>query len=198
MRCHSGLPGFDSRRPLHMNVGDRDYTYFMIRHGIFPTSLGDLLFTAEGDALTGIYFPDHRYPPSQETMGEDLGFEPEDTVLTETARQLREYLLGERTTFDVPLAPHGDDFSQQVWNILIDIPYGSTTTYGEIAVRLGNRALAQRVGQSVGHNPVSIIIPCHRVLGADGSLTGYAGGLDRKRTLLELEEPEPEAAGRLF
>ncbi|MFC5336998.1 methylated-DNA--[protein]-cysteine S-methyltransferase [Leucobacter denitrificans] len=170
----------------------------MIRHGVYPTTLGELLLTAEGDALTGLYFPDHRYPPAPEMLGEDLGFEPEDAVLAETARQLREYLAGERTEFDLQLAPNGDEFSQQVWNLLRDIPYGETTTYGELAVTLGNRALAQRVGQSVGHNPVCIIIPCHRVLGSDGSLTGYAGGLDRKRALLELEEPEPATAGRLF
>ena len=168
------------------------------RHGYFETSLGELLFVAEGHALAGVYFPDHRYPPAAEDIGEDLGRDPEDAVLVEAARQLREYLGGQRDAFDVPLAPRGDEFSQQVWDMLGDIPYGSTTTYGELALALGNRALAQRVGQAVGHNPVSIIIPCHRVVGADGSLTGYAGGLDRKRALLSLEEPEPAAAGRLF
>lgn len=168
------------------------------RHGRFETSLGKLLLVAESHALTGVYFPDHRYPPAPEHLGEDVGLEPEDAVLAEAARQLREYLRGERTAFDLPLAPLGDEFSQQVWSMLGDIPYGATTTYGELAVALGNRALAQRVGQAVGHNPVSIIVPCHRVLGADGSLTGYAGGLERKRALLELEEPEPAAAGRLF
>ncbi|GAA2825212.1 methylated-DNA-[protein]-cysteine S-methyltransferase [Leucobacter komagatae] len=168
------------------------------RHGTFATSLGDLLFVAEGEAITGVYFPGHRYPPDPEQVGDDLGAEPGDTVLAEAARQLREYLRGERTQFDVTLAPAGDEFSQQVWALLQAIPFGATTTYGELALRLGNRALAQRVGQAVGHNPVSIIIPCHRVLGADGSLTGFAGGLDRKRELLRLEEPEPAEAGRLF
>ncbi|MFF8817543.1 MULTISPECIES: methylated-DNA--[protein]-cysteine S-methyltransferase [Leucobacter] len=168
------------------------------RHGTFTTSLGDLLFVAEGDALTGVYFPEHRYPPEPEAIGEDLGTEPNDPVLTEAARQLRQYLAGDRVEFNIALAPQGDNFSQQVWAMLQQIPYGTTTTYGELAASLGNRALAQRVGQAVGHNPVSVVIPCHRVLGADGSLTGFAGGLERKRTLLALEEPAAADAGRLF
>lgn len=169
-----------------------------VRHGSFETSLGSLLFVANGSSLAGVYFSDHRYPPNPEDIGDNLGSEPTDTVLEAAAAQLTEYLAGKRTVFDLELAPRGDDFSQQVWAMLSAIPFGSTTTYGELAVALGNRALAQRVGQAVGHNPVSVIIPCHRVVGADGSLTGYAGGLDRKRQLLRLEEPEPAAAGRLF
>lgn len=170
----------------------------MIRHGLVPTSLGELLLVADGDALTGLYFSDHKYPPNPDDIGEDLGFEPEDATFAQAARELREYLAGERREFEIAVAPRGDDFSQQVWEILLAIPYGETRTYGWIAERLGNRALAQRVGQSVGHNPVSIIIPCHRIVGADGSLTGFAGGLERKRTLLALEEPPAEEAGRLF
>ena len=168
------------------------------RHGTFATTLGDLLIVAEGDALTGVYFPEHRYPPAAAELGEDTGAESQDAVLAETARQLREYLAGERTSFDLALAPRGDEFSLQVWNLLLDIPFGETTSYGALAKQLGNPGVAQRVGQAVGHNPVSIIVPCHRVLGADGSLTGYAGGLTRKRALLQLEEPDPTEAGRLF
>ncbi|GAA1320883.1 methylated-DNA--[protein]-cysteine S-methyltransferase [Leucobacter albus] len=168
------------------------------RHGLVQTSLGELLLVASGDALVGVYFPDHRYPPEADEIGEALGHEPEDPVITQAARQLREYLAGERTEFDVPVAPRGDEFSRQVWSMLGKIPFGETSTYGALAEALGNRALAQRVGQAVGHNPVSIIVPCHRVLGADGSLTGYAGGLERKRVLLALEEPEAAVAGRLF
>ncbi|KAM9863303.1 methylated-DNA--[protein]-cysteine S-methyltransferase [Leucobacter sp. BZR 635] len=168
------------------------------RHGLFATSLGELLLVAEGPAIVGLYFADHRYPPHPEEIGEDLGSEPDDAPLGEAARQLREYLSGERTEFALALAPRGDEFSQQVWALLGNLPFGTTTTYGELAVALGNRALAQRVGQAVGHNPLCVLIPCHRVLGADGSLTGYAGGLDRKRVLLTLEEPAPESAGRLF
>lgn len=169
-----------------------------VRHGVFATSIGELLLVADDDALRGLYFPDHKYPPNPDEIGDDLGFEPDDATLADAARQLREYLAGERRDFDVRLAPRGDDFSQKVWDILLQIPFGETTTYGNIAIQLGNRALAQRVGQAVGHNPVSVIIPCHRVLGADGSLTGFAGGLEIKRVLLTIEEPPAEAAGRLF
>lgn len=169
-----------------------------VRHRVCESAWGDLLLTADGDALTGIYFTNHKYPPPAEALGDALAPDAHDAVLSATAEQLREYAAGDRTTFDVPLAPVGDEFSQRVWQILREIPYGHTTTYGAIALQLGNRALAQRVGQAVGHNPISIIIPCHRVLGADGSLTGFAGGLDRKRALLTLEEPDAADAGRLF
>lgn len=112
--------------------------------------------------------------------------------------ELDEYLAGQRTQFTIAVQPQGNDFSQEVWALLQEIPYGETMTYGEIAQQLGNKHLAQRVGQVVGRNPVSIIIPCHRVIGSDGSLTGYAGGLDRKRFLLELEEPAEVTETRLF
>lgn len=168
------------------------------RHSHYDTSLGTLLITASDDAVTGVYFEGHTYPPESEAMGDDLGPESADPLLEQAATQLREYLAGDRTLFDISIDPVGDDFSQKVWAMLREIPYGETVTYGSLALRLGNRGLAQRVGQAVGHNPVSIIIPCHRVLGADGSLTGYAGGLDRKRALLALEEPDAEFAGRLF
>lgn len=100
-----------------------------------------------------------------------------------------EFLAGERKTFDLSVRTQGDEFSERVWAMLCEIPYGETPTYGVLAERLGNRRLAQCVGQAVGRNPVSIVAPCHRVVGAGRSLTGYGGGLDRKRFLLELEEP---------
>jgi methylated-DNA-[protein]-cysteine S-methyltransferase len=118
-------------------------------------------------------------------------------VLSVLAEQLDDYLAGERRTFEVSVRTDGDDFSQRVWAMLQEIPYGETTTYGALAERLGNRHLAQRVGQVVGRNPVSIVIPCHRVVGSDGSLTGYAGGLERKQRLLDLEDPTT-AESRLF
>jgi methylated-DNA-[protein]-cysteine S-methyltransferase len=96
------------------------------------------------------------------------------------------------------LAAEGDAFQRAVWDIVHDIPFGETTTYGRIAEQLGDRTLAQKVGQAVGANPLSIFVPCHRVLGSNGSLTGYAGGLSRKKALLELEEPAQVSAGRLF
>lgn len=164
------------------------------RHALVETVVGELTVVAEDSGVSGIFFPGHRYLPEASTFGA-MVIADDDEVLSQVAEQLTEYFAGARRSFDVPLAAHGDEFSEQVWALLREIPYGETTTYGELAVQLGNRHLAQRVGQAVGHNPVSIIIPCHRVIGADGSLTGYAGGLERKRWLLELEEP---AGLRLF
>ena len=166
-------------------------------HTLVETRLGDLTLVAEEDALTGVYFPQHRYPPASDSIGDrvDASARP---VLARAAQQLAQYLDGDRHDFDLPLAPRGDDFSRTVWDRLQEIPYGTTTTYGRIAQKLGNPHLAQRVGQAVGHNPLSIVIPCHRVVGADGSLTGYAGGLPRKRLLLDLEEPTAASKARLF
>ena len=166
------------------------------RHTVIDTPIGPLTLVAEGDALAAIYFEAH---PRRRGR---LAFGPEatgsDTVLDRTRGELAEYFAGERTAFDLPTVTHGDEFDEQVWAELREIPYGVTTTYGEIASSLGDKALAQRVGRSVGDNPLSIVVPCHRVVGSDGSLTGYAGGLDRKRYLLELEEPADAAAQRLF
>ncbi|QHC67358.1 methylated-DNA--[protein]-cysteine S-methyltransferase [Rathayibacter oskolensis] len=166
-----------------------------MRHASIPTVLGDLLLVADGDALAGLYFPGHRYPPAAGSIGDE---DPAAAIFGDVAHQLDEYFAGSRRAFDVPLALHGDDFSQSVWTTLRAIPFGETTTYGAIARALGNPHLAQRVGQAVGHNPISIIVPCHRVLGADGALTGFAGGLARKRHLLDLEEPDAVRATRLF
>jgi len=102
-------------------------------------------------------------------------------------RQLEEYFAGKRTTFDVSLAPEGAPFEREVWRALEEIPYGETVSYGEIARRVGQPTAARAVGTANGHNPIAVIVPCHRVIGADGSLTGYGGGLERKRLLLELE-----------
>jgi methylated-DNA-[protein]-cysteine S-methyltransferase len=167
------------------------------RHAFAQTSIGDLQFVAEDDAIIGVYFPGHWYPPKDSAVGEVVD-EASDPVISDAARQLREYLVGARSTFDVAVRTSGDEFSERVWQVLKKIPYGETTTYGAIAESLGDRRLAQRVGQCVGRNPISIIVPCHRVVGADGSLTGFAGGLERKRALLELEEPAEVSATRLF
>ncbi|GAA1407954.1 methylated-DNA--[protein]-cysteine S-methyltransferase [Catellatospora coxensis] len=167
------------------------------RHTRIGTGLGELTAVADGDTLIGLYFPGHWYPPKPEAIGPYV--EPAgDPLFTRTAEELAEYLAGRRTTFDVPVALHGDAFQQRVWALLREIPHGRTTTYGTLAAQLGNPALAQRVGQAVGRNPVSVIVPCHRVVGSDGSLTGFAGGLRRKQFLLELEEPAEVKAGRLF
>lgn len=166
------------------------------RHATVATGLGDLTMIADGSALVAIYFPGHWHLPPESAYGELV--DADDPVFAHTAQELEEYLAGERTAFDVEVRTSGDEFSERVWARLKEIPYGATTTYGAIARELGNPRLAQRVGQCVGRNPVSVIIPCHRVVGADGSLTGYAGGLDRKRRLLDLEEPADAAESRLF
>lgn len=167
------------------------------RHTRIETELGELLLVAEGSFLTGLYFSGHWYPPAVDAIGSvvDPG---SDEIFAATSDQLGEYLSGTRHEFTVPVRATGDAFQQDVWRRLQAIPYGGRTTYGALAQAIGSPALAQRVGQAVGHNPISIIIPCHRVVGADGSLTGYAGGLRRKALLLDLEVPAEVAAGRLF
>lgn len=155
-------------------------------HFLADSPLGILTIASNGSAITGVWFEHHRYPPAAETLGERVG-PGTDPVLDAAATQLAEYLAGERASFDLPLDPAGTEKQKAVWDILCRIPAGQSRTYGEIANELGNPNAAQAVGQAVGHNPVSIIIPCHRVMGADGSVTGYAGGVERKSFLLELE-----------
>lgn len=167
------------------------------RHTTLATDLGDLLAVAQGDALAGLYFPRHWHPPTVDAIGPPVS-PTGDPVFERLRSELAEYVQRKRTAFTIPTVTHGDAFAERVWGLLMTIPYGETTTYGAIARELGNPGLAQRVGHAVGHNPVSILIPCHRVVGADGSLTGYAGGLERKARLLEIEEPQEVTASRLF
>lgn len=167
------------------------------RHVVIDSPVGGLKVVANGDALTGVYFPHHWHPPTADAVGERV--EPtDDELLGRATGQLREYLTGERTQFDLPFALVGDPRRQRVWELLPAIGYGRTKTYGELAAELADGTTAYEVGQAVGRNPLSIVVPCHRVVGKDGSLTGYAGGLKRKRFLLELEEPAPAVAGKLF
>lgn len=168
-----------------------------LRHAAVGTTLGEVTLVAEGDELTGLYFPGHRHLPEASAFGVRVEA-TSDEVLGRAWTELDAYLAGHRQSFDVPVGARGDAFSERVWALLREIGYGQTTSYGALAERLGDRRLAQRVGQAVGRNPVCVAIPCHRVVGADGSLTGYAGGLERKRSLLELEEPAETAGGRLF
>jgi len=167
------------------------------RHATLTTPLGELLVVAEGDALAGIYFPGHWHPPAAGAIGIEVSTR-DDVLITRLGVELDEYLAGERTVFDLPTVPDGDEFQHVVWGMLREIPLGTTVSYGELADRLGDRNLARRVGNAVGRNPLSIVVPCHRVVGADGSLTGYAGGLERKRFLLELEGAPVVAQARLF
>ena len=153
---------------------------------VMDSPVGELRIVERNGAVTAIEFAPWR-PPSD---GRPLGAR-DDTlpVLVETVRQLTAYFNRELTVFDLPLAPHGTEFQQRVWKELLEIEYGETASYGQIAARLGHTNAASRaVGLANGRNPIPIVIPCHRVIGADGSLTGYAGGMDRKQTLLELEQ----------
>ncbi|HYJ75829.1 MAG TPA: methylated-DNA--[protein]-cysteine S-methyltransferase [Kineosporiaceae bacterium] len=157
---------------------------------LLPTPVGELLLTTDGDALTAVFFERHRGGHDERPLSLARGGvrDDEHPVLAAATTQLGEYFARERQVFDLPLAPAGTVFQQRVWQALLDIPYGATTSYGEIARRLGQPPGASRaVGLANGSNPISIIIPCHRVVGSDGSLTGYGGGLDRKRYLLDLE-----------
>lgn len=163
-----------------------------LRHAVVDTTIGTLdvvIDTVAGDdRLLGIYFPGHWTQPDQALWGPRVGSEA--PLFVRVRDQLEEFFVGRRTRFDVPLDLRGTPFQRAVWDVLVEIPLGRTTTYGDVARRVGSRN-AQLVGQAVGHNPVSIIVPCHRVVGSDGTLTGYAGGLDRKRWLLELEGALP-------
>lgn len=156
-----------------------------VRHAVLDSPLGPLTVSASGRAVTGLYFEAHRHPPRPESLGARV--DGEDEVVAEVARQLAEYFAGARTSFDLALAPVGAAFHQRVWDRLRAIGFGERTTYGAIAVELGDAGLARAVGAAVGRNPISIVVPCHRVLGSSGKLTGFAGGLDRKAWLLTLE-----------
>jgi methylated-DNA-[protein]-cysteine S-methyltransferase len=160
-------------------------------HSVLATALGELTVVREGGAVTGLYFPRHWPRPDRAAFGarSDAGFE-------EVERQLGEFLDGNRSVFDLPLKVRGSEFDRRVWELVAGVPYGETTTYGELARSLGAGAEPRDVGAAVGRNPLCIIIPCHRVVGATGKLTGYAGGLDRKRALLEIEHAEAPRAGR--
>ena len=158
----------------------------------FPSPLGELILTASDTALTGVHFPTSRHLPplhgvERRTAGEDDGDGPASALLARARHQLEEYFARTRTTFDVPLDPPGTTFQRVVWDLLRTIPYGTTTSYGKLARRLGDPRATRAVGAANGKNPIPIIVPCHRVVGARGELTGFGGGLDRKRWLLEHE-----------
>ena len=162
-------------------------------HATIRSSLGDLTVVARSGSVTGLYFPHHWHRPDRSSFGEyrDAGFD-------EVRRQLDEYLAGGRRDFDLPVETAGGPRQERVWRLIGQIPYGQTVSYGELARELGGGVTAQEVGAAVGRNPVSIIIPCHRVVGASGGLTGYAGGLRRKRILLDLERDVAGHSARLF
>lgn len=151
-------------------------------HTVVDSPIGELTLVAEDGVLTGVYMPRQRHLPAPETFGER-----DERPFDAAAAQLREYFAGERTGFDLPLTMRGTPFQRIVWTALRDIPYGETMSYGELAQRIGRPTAARAVGLANGKNPISIIVPCHRVIGSTGSLIGYGGGLDRKRWLLAHE-----------
>lgn len=168
-----------------------------VRHTVIDSQVDPLLLVADGDALAGLYFEGYRFTPPPDGLGPKVGA-GSDPVFAQAARELAEYFAGKRRVFDVPAVTAGDAMQEQIWARLREIPYGERVTYGDIAIGLGDRSLSQLVGQAVGRNPVSIVIPCHRVVGAGGKLTGFGGGLRRKQILLELEEPDEVRRSRLF
>jgi methylated-DNA-[protein]-cysteine S-methyltransferase len=151
-------------------------------HTVATTSLGALTAVRDARAVRGLYYPHHWTRPDPATFGprSDDGF-------ADVIEQLEQYLAGQRRDFDLPLDARGDEHERQVWALVAQVGYGRTVTYGELAAQLGAGATAQEIGAIVGRNPLSILIPCHRVVGKGGKLTGYAGGVHRKRHLLELE-----------
>lgn len=155
-------------------------------HIVTETPIGPVTIVRDDEGLTGLYFPGHWTRPDRSAFGPrvtEAGEHGFDAAIT----QLEEYFGGRRREFGLPLTPRGSAEAQTAWRLIARIPYGSTTTYGVLASQLGGGITARDFGWYVAHNPLSILIPCHRVVGADGSLTGYAGGLKRKRHLLELE-----------
>jgi methylated-DNA-[protein]-cysteine S-methyltransferase len=148
--------------------------------------IGRLLLTSDATALTGLYM-EVSGKAGGPVLGVDARADADAGVLPAAVRQLAEYFAGQRRHFDLPLALRGTPFQEQVWQALTEIPYGATWSYGQLAERIGNPRAVRAVGLANGRNPISILVPCHRVIGADGSLTGYGGGLERKRWLLAHE-----------
>jgi methylated-DNA-[protein]-cysteine S-methyltransferase len=155
------------------------------RHRRVTTRLGTYVLAAEPDGLVGVWREDQKHFPPPARLGASAdGPHP---LLDAAESQLRDYLAGDREDFALPLAPEGTDFQRAVWAHLATIPRGATTTYGQIARALDRPRAAQAVGAAVGSNPLSIVVPCHRVVGSTGTLTGYAGGIETKQALLLLE-----------
>ncbi|MGY1579475.1 methylated-DNA--[protein]-cysteine S-methyltransferase [Streptomyces sp. MN13] len=162
----------------------------MRQHTVIDSPYGPLTLVADDGVLCGVYMENQRHRPPEDTFGEPAtgpSTGPSTAPFAEAEEQLEAYFAGERTEFTLPLRLHGTPFQRTVWEHLRTIPYGETRTYGQLADALGNPKASRAVGLANGRNPVGIIVPCHRVVGADGSLTGYGGGLDRKRRLLDFE-----------
>ncbi|MEU9784495.1 methylated-DNA--[protein]-cysteine S-methyltransferase [Streptomyces phaeochromogenes] len=161
----------------------------MKQHTVIDSPYGPLTLVATDGVLSGLYMTNQRHRPPEETFGD-----PDDTPFAETIDELRAYFAGELKDFSVQLRLDGTMFQRSVWEQLRKIPYGETRSYGELADALGNPNASRAVGLANGKNPLGIIVPCHRVVGANGSLTGYGGGLERKRQLLDFERGEADTA----
>ncbi|WP_410657774.1 methylated-DNA--[protein]-cysteine S-methyltransferase [Amycolatopsis sp. lyj-112] len=156
----------------------------MRTHTVIGSPYDPLTLVADGEGLCGLYMVQQRHRPAEETFGHP---DPGAPVFVETERQLKEYFAGQRTDFDLPLSFGGTEFQRMVWEGLCAIPYGETVSYGRLADRLGRPTASRAVGLANGKNPIGIIVPCHRVVGSTGDLTGYGGGIERKRQLLDFE-----------
>jgi methylated-DNA-[protein]-cysteine S-methyltransferase len=166
-----------------MNTTTSSFRLRCTAQATLPSAMGPLLYARTDTGLCGLWFSEQKWLPSPFDAPEL----PDDPLLQEAAAQLDAYFAGTRQTFDLPLDLHGTPFQRAVWAALLHIERGATCTYGDVAHAVGSPSGVRAVGSAVGRNPVGIIVPCHRVIGHDGSLTGYAGGLDRKRFLLRLE-----------
>ncbi|MFD8636609.1 methylated-DNA--[protein]-cysteine S-methyltransferase [Streptomyces sp. NPDC059533] len=155
------------------------------QHTVVDSPYGPLTLVATEGVLSKLYMTGQRHRPAEESFGERVAASEEP--FPEVVRQLTAYFAGERTSFDLPLRLEGTEFQRSVWDQLVRIPYGETWSYGELAARLGKPGASRAVGLANGKNPVGIIVPCHRVIGASGGMTGYGGGLDRKVRLLDFE-----------
>jgi methylated-DNA-[protein]-cysteine S-methyltransferase len=153
--------------------------------------IGELTLTADGGSLTGVHMNEQRHTPKI-----PAAYKRDEAGLAHVVAQLDAYFAGELTDFELPITMHGTEFQRRVWAALCEIPYGETISYGELARWVGNPKASRAVGLANGRNPLAIVVPCHRVIGADGSLTGYGGGLDRKVWLLEHEGAHRPGRGR--
>lgn len=159
-----------------------------IRYDVIASPVGDLMLAATGTHIVSVRFAPHSAEEA-ESVGwvRATGGTAADRLLEWARRELEEYFAGDRTTFSLPIDPHGTEFQRQVWTALRAIPFGGTISYGELARRIGDPKAMRAVGAANGRNPIPIIVPCHRVIGADGSMTGFGGGIERKKWLLDHE-----------
>lgn len=163
-----------------------------VHYRMVDSPVGTLTLAGHEHRLSHLRMVDQTYEPDRADWVRN------DTAFADAAEQLEEYFAGERTEFDLELNLVGTAFQRRVWAALLTIPYGQTRSYGQIAAQLGAPKASRAVGLANGHNPISIIVPCHRVIGANGSLTGYGGGLNRKRVLLDMEKQKVSLAPTLF